>query len=112
VVRSDSLKPFVVPLLNGNEIQVSLLWWEKKGRKNCLWVEVHKFSTKSALKQHDRLVNAIHASKEAHHYLNHYSQTGNRKPCFSTTQRSSVKKIKKELIPTYYAAGWRANHLQ
>ena len=79
-----------MPLLNGNEIQVSLQWWKEKG-ENCLWVEVHKFSIKSALKLHDRLVNAIQASKDAHHDLNHYSQTRNRKPCFSTTQRSSVK---------------------
>ena len=70
---------------------------KKKGRKNCLWVEVHKFSIKSALKQHDRLVNAIQASKDAHHDLNHYSQTRNRKPCFSTTQRSSAKNKKPEL---------------
>ena len=33
----------------------------KKRGKNCLWVEVHKFSIKSALKQHDGLVNAINA---------------------------------------------------
>ena len=44
----------------GNEIQVSLQWWKEKG-ENCLWVEVHKFSIKSALKQHDGLVNAINA---------------------------------------------------
>ena len=50
-----------MPLLNGNEIQVSLQWWKEKGGKNCLWVEVHKFSIKSALKQHDGLVNAINA---------------------------------------------------
>jgi len=61
VVGSDSLKLFVMPLLNGNEIQVSLQWWKEKGGKNCLWVEVHKFSIKSALKQHDGLVNAINA---------------------------------------------------
>jgi hypothetical protein len=63
VAGSDFLKFFVMPLLNGNEIQVSLQWWEEKG-ENCLWVGVHKFSIKSALKQHVGLVNAIKARQK------------------------------------------------